>query len=130
MAAKSLPSAEASWMVMMKLNVTPDKAMLEGSEMIVVDIRTEPEWRQTGIVPGSHCITFFDAYGNYDAEAFLKRIDALGGREAHIGLICRTATRTHQVAMFMHQEGYRVQNLLGGIMKLMAEDYGLVPYEG
>ena len=114
----------------MKLNVTPDKTMLEASDMIVVDIRTEPEWRQTGIVPGSKCITFFDAYGNYNAEEFLKQIDALGGKEVHIGLICRTATRTHQVAMFMHQQGYRVQNLLGGVMKLMAEGYELAPYEG
>lgn len=113
----------------MKLNIVPDKALLEESDMIVVDIRTEPEWRQTGIVPGSKCITFFDAYGNYDAAGFLQQIDDLGGREAHIGLICRTATRTHQVAMFMHQQGYKVQNLLGGIMKLMDEGYALVPYE-
>ena len=114
----------------MKLNVTPDKEMLEHSDMIVVDIRTEPEWRQTGIVPGSKCITFFDIYGNYDAEGFLKQIDALGGKDVHIGLICRTATRTRQVAMFMHQQGYRVQNLLGGVMKLMQEGYELAPYEG
>jgi rhodanese-related sulfurtransferase len=112
----------------MKLNVTPDKEMLEHSEMVVVDIRTEPEWIETGIVPGSHCITFFDAYGNYDAASFLKQIDTLGGKEAHIGLICRTATRTHQVAMFMHQHGYRVQNLLGGIMQLREEGYALAPY--
>jgi rhodanese-related sulfurtransferase len=114
----------------MKLNVTPDKEMLENSEMIVVDIRTEPEWRQTGIVPGSKCITFFDQYGNYDAKGFLEQIDELGGKDAHIGLICRTATRTHQIAMFMHQQGYKVQNLLGGVMKLIDEGYELAPYEG
>ena len=115
----------------MKLNVTPDKTMLEDSDMIVVDIRTEPEWRETGIVPGSHCITFFDERGRYDAAAFFAQIDALGGKTAHIGLICRTATRTHQVAMFMHGQGYaRVRNLLGGIMQLMKEGYELVPYEG
>ncbi len=114
----------------MKLNVYPDKRMLEESDMVVVDIRTEPEWRQTGIVKGSHCITFFDERGRYDADAFFKAIDALGGKDAHIGLICRTATRTHQVAMFMHQNGYKVQNLLGGVMKLIDEGYELVPYEG
>jgi rhodanese-related sulfurtransferase len=114
----------------MKLNVTPDWEMLEASDMIVVDIRTEPEWRQTGIVPGSKCITFFDQYGNYDAEDFLRQIDELGGKEAHIGLICRTATRTHQIAMFMYQQGYKVQNLLGGVTKLIEEGYDMVPYEG
>jgi rhodanese-related sulfurtransferase len=102
--------------------------MLESSSMVVVDIRTEPEWEETGIVNGSRCITFFDASGNYDAEAFFKKIDELGGKDQHFGLICRTGSRTHQVAMFMHQNGYKVQNLDGGVMKLMAEGYELVPY--
>lgn len=113
----------------MKLNIVPNKELLENSEMIVVDIRTEPEWIETGIVPGSKCITFFDAYGRYDAEDFLKQIDALGGKEARIGLICRTASRTHQVAMFMHEQGYKVQNLLGGVMQLIQDGYDLAPYE-
>lgn len=113
-----------------RLNVFPDKAMLEESGMIVVDIRTEPEWRQTGIVPGSTCITFFDAYGNYDADSFLKAMDELGGKEAEIGLICRTGNRTHQVAMFMFQQGYKkVKNLDGGVMKLLGEGYELIPYQ-
>lgn len=112
----------------MKLNVMPDKAMLEESDMIVIDIRTEPEWIETGIVPGSHCITFFNERGQYDALGFMQKIDKLGGKEAHFGLICRTATRTHQVAMYMYEQGYKVQNLLGGITKLQAEGYDLEPY--
>ncbi len=112
------------------LNVFPDKQMLEESGMVVIDIRTEPEWRQTGIVPGSKCLTFFDQFGNYDAEAFLQEVDRLGGKEAEIGLICRTGNRTHQVAMFMFQQGYKkVKNLDGGVMKLMSEGYKLVPYQ-
>ncbi len=112
----------------MSINVYPDQAMLEGSEMVVVDIRTAPEWRQTGVVKGSHCITFFELHGNYDAEGFLKKMDALGGKEQLIGLICRTGSRTSQVAHFMAQKGYNVKNLDGGVMKLMGEGYALEPY--
>lgn len=112
------------------LNVFPDRAMLENPDMIVVDIRTKPEWEQTGIVPGSKCITFFDAYGNYDAERFLKAMDELGGKDAKIGLICRTGSRTHQVAMYMFQQGYKkVKNLDGGVLKLLGEGYELTPYQ-
>jgi rhodanese-related sulfurtransferase len=112
------------------LNIFPDKAMLEDSNMVVIDIRTAPEWEQTGIVPGSHCITFFDEFGQYDAEGFMKAVDELGGKEALIGLICRTGTRTHQVAMFMFQQGYKnVKNLDGGVMKLLSEGYRLQPYQ-
>jgi rhodanese-related sulfurtransferase len=113
----------------MNLNVYPDKAMLEDPDMVIVDIRTAPEWAQTGIVSGSHCITFFQADGSYDEVAFMKAIDALGGKEQEIGFICRTGARTHQVAMFMAQKGYKVKNLAGGVMKLMGEGYKLSPYK-
>lgn len=113
----------------MSINVTPDKELLENSDMIIVDIRTEGEWMQTGIVPGSKTIVFFDERGGYDAEGFLKQIDALGGKEVEIGLICRTGARTSQVAGFMKQQGYNVKNLVGGVMKLASEGYQLVPYK-
>ncbi len=111
------------------MNVYPDKEMLENSDMKVVDIRTEMEWRQTGVVPGCSTITFFDEMGNYDAEGFLKQMDALGGKEVEIGLICRTGSRTAQIANFMAQQGYNVKNLAGGVMKLMSEGYELTPYK-
>jgi rhodanese-related sulfurtransferase len=114
----------------MSINVTPDKELLENSDMVIVDIRTEGEWMQTGVVPGCKTITFFDERGGYDAEGFLKQMDALGGKDVEIGLICRTGARTSQVANFMAQQGYNVKNLVGGVMKLMGEGYQLSPYKG
>ncbi len=114
---------------MLDLNVYPDKEMLENSSMIIVDIRRESEWKKTGIVPDSNCITFFDINGRYDEETFFKAMDELGGKEAEIGLICRTGARTNQVATLMHQHGYKkVKNLDGGVMKLMGEGYKLSAY--
>ena len=110
------------------MHIYPDKEMLENSQMKVVDIRTPMEWQQTGIVPGSYTITFFDEMGNYDAMGFLKAMDSLGGKDVEIGLICRTGSRTAQIASFMAQEGYNVKNLAGGVMKLMHEGYDLEAY--
>lgn len=110
------------------MDVYPDKDMLENSDMKIVDIRTPMEWQQTGIVPGSSTVTFFDQMGNYDAESFLKTMDDLGGKDVEIGLICRTGARTSQVAGFMSQQGYNVKNLAGGVMKLMGEGYQLATY--
>lgn len=111
------------------MDVYPDREMLENSQMKIVDIRTAGEWEQTGIVPGSKTVTFFDEMGNYDAEKFLKVMDDLGGKDVEIGLICRTGARTSQVANFMSQAGYNVKNLAGGVMKLMGEGYELDVYE-
>lgn len=112
------------------MNIYPDKNLLENSDMKIVDIRTPMEWRQTGVVTGSHTIMFFDEMGNYDAEGFLKAIDELGGKDVEIGLICRTGSRTAQIASFMAQQGYNVKNLAGGVMKLMGEGYQLEAYRG
>jgi|SaaInl8_200m_RNA_FD_contig_41_62811_length_1968_multi_4_in_0_out_0_3 rhodanese-related sulfurtransferase len=114
----------------MSINIYPDATLLDdkNSEMVIVDIRTEPEWEETGIVERSHTITFFDLQGNYDAEGFLKAMDALGGKTQEIGLICRTGSRTAQIAGFMEGHGYDVKNLAGGVMKLMNEGYQLTPY--
>ena len=35
-----------------------------------------------------------------------------------------------QVANFMDQQGYKVKNLAGGVMKLRSEGYRLTPYKG
>lgn len=113
----------------MSINVYPDAQMLQDEKMIIVDIRTEGEWYQTGIVENSKCITFFDERGSYDIEGFLKSMDELGGKEQEIGLICRTGARTSQVANLLHSKGYKVKNLVGGVMKLMQEGYELTPYK-
>ena len=114
---------------MSSIHVYPDKEMLENSDMVVVDIRTEMEWLQTGVVPGCKTVTFFQMDGSYDAEGFMKAMDELGGKTQEIGLICRTGSRTAQVANFLQQQGYNVKNLAGGVMKLMSEGYELVPYK-
>ncbi len=113
----------------MNLDIFPDKKMLDETKMVIVDIRTKPEWRQTGIVENSKCITFFDARGNYDINDFFEQIDALGGKNVEIGLICRTGSRTSQVAQLMHEQGYKVKNLAGGVMKLLSEGYELSTYK-
>lgn len=113
----------------MSINVRPDAKMLENTNMVIVDIRTKDEWKQTGVVKNSKCITFFDERGSYNAEEFLKQIDALGGKEQEIGLLCRTGSRTSQVANFMKNEGYNVKNLVGGVIGLMQQGYQLEPYK-
>ena len=112
----------------MSIDIYPTLEKLEETKMVIVDVRTEPEWRQTGVIKGCHCITFFDAAGRYDAEAFLLALDALGGKETEIGLICRTGARTAQIAAFLHQHGYNVKNIAGGVTRLTQLGYRLTPY--
>jgi len=83
----------------------------------VVDIRRAEEWRQTGIVEGSHMLTFFDAQGNYDARSWLAQLEPIAGKEDPVILICRTGRRTGLVSQFMDKQiGYqKVYNVTKGI---------------
>ena len=83
----------------------------------IVDIRRAEEWMQTGIVKGSHMLTFFDAKGNYDARGWLAQLATIVGKEEPFILICRTGRRTGLVSKFLDQQvGFKqVYNVTKGI---------------
>ncbi|HQU89270.1 MAG TPA: rhodanese-like domain-containing protein [Denitromonas sp.] len=83
----------------------------------VVDIRTAPEWQQTGIVPGSHLLTFFDNRGEAEPEAWLARLQAIAKPGQPVVLICRSGNRSTVVSRFLTENaGYaKVYNVESGI---------------
>ena len=49
---------------------------MQQKELIVIDIRTEEEWEETGIIKNSKKITAFDQEGNFN-PAFLNSFESL-----------------------------------------------------
>lgn len=100
-------------------NLTPSEVKKKKEEgVVLIDIRTPMEWRQTGVVPGSKLLTFFDEYGNYDIEKFMSEFQKLvPTKETPFILICRTGSRTATVGNFLvNQAGYtNAMHLAGGI---------------
>ena len=92
------------------------KALMEQG-VPVIDIRRPEEWKQTGVVKGSHLITFFDARGRYDVQAWLDRLAPIAGKDDPFVLICRTGNRIGTVSRFLDQKlGYKkVYNVQKGI---------------
>ena len=78
-------------------NVEVDEAVVK-SGITVVDIRTKPEWADTGVVKGAVLLTFFDEQGRYDVDAFLKELDKHVTKDKEFALICRTGSRTSAVS--------------------------------
>ena len=91
----------------------------------IVDIRTPEEWRETGVIEGSHLLTFFDAHGRYDARAWLSELASIASRrDDPLALICDSGGRSALVSRFLDtQLGYRhVFDVPGGIAQWMAEN--------
>ncbi len=92
---------------------------LQAQNVPVIDIRTPGEWKETGVIPGSHKIMFFDEQGNYDVQKFLDELYKIApDKNKPIILVCRTASRTKIVGDFLsRQVGYKdVKELSGGVM--------------
>ncbi|EJF07225.1 Rhodanese-related sulfurtransferase [Thiovulum sp. ES] len=115
------------------MNAYPTKDLFrEKRKLPIIDIRTEQEWIQTGILEKSHTITFFDEMGNYNIESFLAELHGIigKGKDNEFMLICRTGSRTGQIANYLAQSGYKPINLAGGIHYVLAQkSYEIVPYK-
>lgn len=89
---------------------------------VIVDIRRPDEWRETGIVAGSHLITAFDENGRLRND-FPARFSALVGPEDEVVIICRTGNRTDVLGrMLVEQVGYsQVYHVTNGISQWIRE---------
>lgn len=74
-------------------------------KLTIIDIRTPPEWKQTGVAQGATLINMLHPQG---AAGFLNAVLAKtgGDRTAPIALICRTGNRTSQVLKFLKAQGF------------------------
>lgn len=98
--------------------------------VVLVDIRRQEEWQQTGIVEGSKTLTFFDKQGRINPD-FAPQFTALVTAEQPVMLICRTGNRTRAVSQaLVKQLGYKnVMNVTNGIHGWLAEKRKVVKYE-
>ncbi|MBN2816708.1 MAG: rhodanese-like domain-containing protein [Campylobacterales bacterium] len=86
------------------------------SELPIVDVRTEPEWKETGLLKGAIPIVFFSEQGKPLVNSFLKELNAKVDTSKPFAIICHTGSRTSVIAPWLSKElNYNVINLLGGM---------------
>ena len=74
---------------------------LQAAGAPVIDIRREEEWELSGIIPGSHLLTFFDEYRRYDLAAWLAGFDRVADRTRPFALVCRNGVRTRRLGRYL-----------------------------
>lgn len=95
------------------LNLGPEEALAKAKagEILLIDIRTPSEWRQTGVAPEAHRIDMTD-------PRFVERLlqDMGGDKSAPIALICRTGNRSGYVQQQLQKMGFsQVYNVPEGM---------------
>jgi len=106
----------------------PADPSIVSSGITIIDIRTQDEWKETGIVKDSIPITFFDERGNYDVQNFLNILNKYVQKDKEFAIICRTGNRTTSIGQYLGRQGYKVINLQGGIAILKLRGYKLQKY--
>lgn len=96
--------------------MTPQEAHEKAvkGEIVLVDVRTPDEWKQTGLPASGHAITM-----HQQGPDFLRQLDqALGGdRSKPLAVICRTGNRTGSLVAPLEKVGYtRVINVAEGMV--------------
>ena len=94
----------------------------------VIDIRTPEEWNHTGVIEGSHLLTFAEARGRYDLDAWAALLAAVASPEEPVALICGSGRRSSIASRILDGEfGYeQVFNVSGGMEQWIAEDRATV----
>ncbi len=99
-------------------------ARLLANHVPLIDIRTSGEWQETGVVPGSHLLTFFNESGQANPGAWLERARSIAKPQEPVIVICRSGNRTKAVSQFLVEKaGYsKVYNVKSGIRAWIAEN--------
>ena len=95
---------------------------LSKNNIPIVDIRRSSEWDQTGVVPNSILLTFFDKKGNYNLDEWYNQLRLKINEGEPIILICRTGRRTKIIAEMMDKKFKNIiYNAKGGITSWIDE---------
>ena len=83
-----------------------DQEMIKLSNLNIpiVDVRRSAEWVQTGVIPKSILLTFFDDEGNYNFDEWFEKLQLEISVTDPIILICRSGKRSKVVANMIDEK--------------------------
>ena len=77
---------------------------LSNTNIPIVDVRRSAEWVQTGVIPNSILLTFFDEEGNYNFDEWFDKLQLEISVTDPIILICRSGKRSKVVANMIDEK--------------------------
>ena len=95
---------------------------LSNSNIPIVDVRRSSEWKQTGVIPNSILLTFFDEEGDYNYHQWYEKLRLEIDESKPIILICRSGKRSKIIAQMMNENfDHVIYNAKRGIISWIDE---------
>lgn len=96
----------------------------------IIDIRLPSEWYETGVLDGSHLITFLMASGAVN-PLFVQQVSKVFGKDDEIVLMCHSGRRSKLAISLLNEAGFsNVSDIEGGIYNYTRLGAKLVEYKG
>ncbi len=99
-----------------RLSAPEAHARALAGKLLIIDVRSPAEWRQTGVAKGARPVTIHDPDG---AAGFLKAmLAAVGGDKTRpIAIICARGARSARANRFLQAKGFtRVHDMSEGML--------------
>jgi rhodanese-related sulfurtransferase len=111
-----LLNSSQSFAEIYEVNNEKIKMLLENS-VPLIDIRTEGEWHETGVINSSHLLTFFDKDGNYNFKKWMIEVEEIADENGPVIIMCRSGRRSRIVSnMIIKQNSeYLIYHVTNGI---------------
>ncbi|WP_221567673.1 rhodanese-like domain-containing protein [Alkalihalobacillus sp. TS-13] len=93
--------------------ITPadvDKLLKDGKKISIIDVR-EDEEVEAGKIPTAKHIRLME---------IPERLDEIEKEKEHI-MVCRSGRRSENASLFLQEQGYKVKNMIGGMLEWEGE---------
>jgi len=81
--------------------------LAQEGDLVIVDVRTQGEWRETGVAPGAVRISLYSNWAIPNLDFADEVLAALGGdHDRPVALICATGGRSSYAAGMLRQAGF------------------------
>ena len=95
---------------------------LSNSNIPIVDVRRSSEWEQTGVIPNSILLTFFNEEGDYNYHQWYEKLRLEIDESKPVILICRSGKRSKIIAQMMNENfDHVIYNAKKGIITWIDE---------
>ena len=111
---------------------TPDELLAaQKDDVIIIDIRRQEEWQDTGIIAGANMITAFQSDGSLHPDFRDKFFALVDNPDTPILIYCRSGNRTTSLGIaLVDQLGFsNVTHLSTGMLGWVEAGHSTVPYQ-
>ena len=100
-------------------DMTPNEAAVElNNNLLIIDVRSKPEWKETGVIANAKLIQMYTAGRTLRKEYVSEVLDYIGENKGiEVAIICHSGGRSSGTVKMLEEKGYyNISNISEGMV--------------